>query len=143
MGFSISPQSRFVMFTRFWISIASNTLLVQYLGSCFNTLASSQSTLCCCSHACTATSFFMSPLLTAALCSTNLFCKFLPISPVYTFSRSLHGTVYTMPFFSICDLGVLTFITVSRRVPLDLNTTFSPICLQTHCTCICSDVRCT
>ena len=104
IGFNISPQSRFVVLACFWISIASNTLLLQYLGSCSKTLASSQSTQCCCSDTCTAIPFLVSHLRTAALCSTKLFCRFLPVSPMYTFSQSLQGILHTTLFCSICDL---------------------------------------
>ena len=79
MEFRDRPQSRLVLSVCFRISTASSTLLLQYLGSWTSTLASSQFTLCCCSHAWTA----MSPLFTAALCSTSLFFKFLPVAPMY------------------------------------------------------------
>ena len=139
--FNVNPQSRFVLSTCLWISIASSTLLFQYPGCCLSTLAFSQSTLCCWSHACTAIPLFVSPLLTAALCSTSLFCRVLPVSPMYDLLQSMHGTSYTTPFFSNCVLGFFTFISVSRRVPWDLNTALTPICLQIRC--MCSYVCCT
>ena len=138
MEFRDRPQSRLVLSVCFRISTASNTLLLQYLGSWTSTLASSQFTLCCCSHAWTAIPFFVSPLFTAALCSTSLFFKFLPVSPMYELLQSKHGTLYTTPFFSSGGLGSFTFIRDPRRVPLDLNTALIPICLQIHC--MCSDV---
>ena len=141
IGFSISPQSRFVFSACLWISMASSTLLFQYPGSCFSTLAFSQSTLCWCSHACTAIPLFVSPLLTAPLCSTNLFFRLLPVSPMYELLQSIHGTSYTTPFFSSCGLGIFTLISALRRVPRDLNTAFTRTCPRIRC--MCSDVYCT
>ena len=52
------------------------------------------------SHACTTIPLFVSPLLTAALCSTNISFRLLPVSPAYELLQSIHGISYTTPFFS-------------------------------------------
>ena len=99
IGFSVNPQLRFVFSVCLWISMASSTLLFHYPGFCLSILAFSQSTQCWCSHACTAIPMFVSSLLTAALCSTNLFFRLLLVSPMYELLQSIHGTSYTTSFF--------------------------------------------
>ena len=108
--FSISPQSKLVVFPCLIMWIASSVYLFQYRGSCSSTLAASQ--------AWTAIPLFLSPLLTAALCSVKCFCtlRFLLVSPNYP--------SYTTSFSS--SLAFFTLIRVLRRVPYDLNTTPSP-----------------
>ena len=90
-GFSVYLQSRFVFSACLWISMVSSTLLFQYAGSCFNTLAFSQSTLCWCSNACTAIPLFVSPLslllLYVQLISVS--GSFL-VSPMYELLQSIH-----------------------------------------------------
>ena len=115
-GSNFSPQSRLVFIVCFLISIASSTLLFQYLGSCCTTSAPSQSTSCLCSFMCAAMPF-MFPYFTAYLCSISLFCRFLLVSPIYAPSQSKHGTLYTTPFFSRSGWGVFTFVRIPRSVP--------------------------
>ena len=120
IGFSVNPQSRFVFTAYLWISMASSTLLFHYPGFCFSILAFSQFLVLMlpCMHCNSIVR--VASLLTATLCSTNLFFFFfrlLPVSPMYKLLQSIHGTSYTTPFFSSCGLGILTLISTSRRVP--------------------------
>ena len=107
-----------------------NPCVWQCEASCSMTCAASQFTWWSWSCTWTAMSFFLSPLLTAALCSTNLFCRFLPVSSMYFLSQSMQGTSYTTPFFFNAGLAVFTCVRVWRRVPLDLKTALTPSLLQ-------------
>ena len=166
--FSVNPQSRFVFSACLWISMASSTLLFQYAGSCFSTLAFSQST-----HACTAISLFVSPLLSAALCSTNLFQAPLSLTDVWTatvhtrdlihysffqqlWSRILHfhqcfvesssrleHCLYSYLFANLLYVlwCVLHIWEVNHLLPLALSVIGVPLCWLGGCLCKSRDIR--
>ena len=127
-GSFVSPQSRLLVPLTLCVLSASCTLLFQYEGSTVITWASSQLTLLSLSHARVAIPFFLSSLLTAALCSTSLLFKFLFVSPTVTFSQSRWETLYTTLFFKRSGLGVFTCVSFSRSAWCNIKAA-----------CICSD----
>ena len=132
----VKHQSRFVVEAvclAMWI--ASLIRLGQYEVSCSMTCAPSQFKRWSWSCTWTAMPFFLSPFLTAALCSTNLFSRFLPVSLMYFLSQSMQGTSYTTSFFFNAGLPVFTRVRVWRRVPLDLKTALSLSFLQIRSMC--------
>ena len=81
---SIKPRSRLLVLGCMWMCTASSAFLFHSCCSTSLMFAPSQSILWSSSHACMAILLFLSPLLTAALCSVILFWRLLPVSPIYT-----------------------------------------------------------
>lgn len=97
-------QSRLVVFVYLWISVASSTqhpslpvfrFLLLYLCSFPVHLVFISLCMCCCA-------IFSSLLLTAELCSIDLFHRFLPVLSIYDSSQFMHGILYTTPFLISC-----------------------------------------
>ena len=110
--------------------MASIILLFRWWGSDSRILRPSQSTLCWWSHACTATLFFRSHLFTAYFYSVILFCRDLPVSPMYTDPQSRHGILYN-PLFSCIKRNFKKY-QCNIRATLDIsrNTSISQSCLN-------------
>ena len=118
IGLRCVPQSRLVVVLfSCCMCIASNIFLLHVTGSNSLIFASSQFTVWSSDQACTAILLFSSFLLTTYLCSLILSWRFLPVSPMYTASQSLHGTSYTNPCF--LSSGVVFFTCVSQCLPWD------------------------
>ena len=108
-GSSISLQCRLLVLPALCIISASHIFLFQYDGSTDTILASSQLTLWSSSHACVAIPFFLSPVLTAPLCSITLCLKFYLFS-LCTLSHSLDRVFGTPHFYSISLVWVFLHV---------------------------------
>ena len=115
IGLRCVPQSRLVVaLFSCCMCIASNIFLLHVTGSNSLIFASSQFTVWSSDQACTAILLFSSFLLTTYLCSLILSWRFLPVSPMYTASQSLHGTSYTTPYFLSSGVVLFTCVCMSH-----------------------------
>ena len=98
-------------------------VLGRQLGLVSSTSADPQSIWCCSPHTCSAIAD--APLLTAPWCSFILHARERPDCPIYVFSQSLQGILYTTPFRWSTGKGSFGLTNIWRRVRTGLRYTWT------------------